>query len=318
MFWMSWRQFRAQAAVAAVALLVAAVYLLILGTQIRHTYHGDLARCHDDCVGALQDFQHVYQTRVYVLDGILVILPALLGAFWGAPLVARELEAGTHRLVWNQTVTRRRWLTIKLLSGVLAGATVTGTLSALLTWAASPFDQVAGDRFSALLFGTRNLAPVAYAVFAFTLGAVLGLTIRRTVPTMALTILVFTIVQFVVPSQLRPQFQAPVTTTRPMTADTLASLTFLGADASIRGLQIPGAWVTSTSRMLTPTGQPVDQAQYNACLAACLPSLKLHVTVAYQPGTRYWTFQWLESTLYLCVSLLLAAFGLWRIQRRPT
>ena len=44
----------------------------------------------------------------------MAVVPAVVGAFWGAPLVARELEAGTHRLAWNQAVTRTRWLTTKL------------------------------------------------------------------------------------------------------------------------------------------------------------------------------------------------------------
>ena len=41
-------------------------------------------------------------------------MPALIGAFWGAPLITREFEAGTFRLAWNQSVTRARWLAIKL------------------------------------------------------------------------------------------------------------------------------------------------------------------------------------------------------------
>jgi ABC-type transport system involved in multi-copper enzyme maturation permease subunit len=38
----------------------------------------------------------------------LLPIPALLGMFWGAPLIARELESGTYRLAWTQSVTRRR------------------------------------------------------------------------------------------------------------------------------------------------------------------------------------------------------------------
>ena len=46
--------------------------------------------------------------------GILfLILPVLVGLFWGAPLVAREVEHGTHRLVWTQGVSRRRWALVK-------------------------------------------------------------------------------------------------------------------------------------------------------------------------------------------------------------
>ena len=56
----------------------------------------------------------------------MLALPALIGLFWGAPLIARELEAGTHRLVWNQSVTRGRWLAVKLGLIGLAAAAATG------------------------------------------------------------------------------------------------------------------------------------------------------------------------------------------------
>jgi hypothetical protein len=39
--------------------------------------------------------------------------PAFIGAFWGAPLIARERETGTLRLAWTQSITRRRWLGTK-------------------------------------------------------------------------------------------------------------------------------------------------------------------------------------------------------------
>ena len=55
------------------------------------------------------------------MTAVVLVLPALIGLFWGAPLIARELEAGTHRLVWNQSITRTRWLAVKLgLTGLAA------------------------------------------------------------------------------------------------------------------------------------------------------------------------------------------------------
>ena len=45
---------------------------------------------------------------------VILIAPAIIGIFWGAPLIARELDAGTFRLTWNQSITRTRWLTVKL------------------------------------------------------------------------------------------------------------------------------------------------------------------------------------------------------------
>ena len=45
---------------------------------------------------------------------IPVALPAVLGMFWGAPLVARELESGTFRLAWTQGRSRHTWFAAKL------------------------------------------------------------------------------------------------------------------------------------------------------------------------------------------------------------
>ena len=46
--------------------------------------------------------------------GLAYVVPAVIGIFWGAPMIAREIEAGTYRLVWTQSITRTRWLVSKL------------------------------------------------------------------------------------------------------------------------------------------------------------------------------------------------------------
>ncbi|MFB4298817.1 hypothetical protein [Actinomadura sp. NTSP31] len=73
------------------------------------------------------------------------------------------------------------------MSVALAGAAFTGAAAALLSWAAHPFDEATEDRFSAIVFGARGIAPIGYAVLAFTLGTVVGLLVRRTLPAMAVT-----------------------------------------------------------------------------------------------------------------------------------
>ncbi|HEV7963234.1 MAG TPA: ABC transporter permease subunit [Actinoplanes sp.] len=328
MIWMSWRQFRAQALVGVIAVAALAVYLVILGMQIRHGYSDNLDLCQKQgggCASVMTEFQNVYKSRLYFLDAILVLIPALIGLFWGAPLVTRELEAGTHRLVWNQSITRRRWLAIKLLVVGLASMALAGAASLLLTWAASPFDLVAENRFTTLLFGARNIVPIAYAAFAFVLGTVVGIMVRRAVPAMALTFLVFVVIQVLVPNMVRPHLMTPVTTSQPMTAQVIKNLSFLGRHPTISGLKIPGAWVTSSSELLTSSGQPIDQNKYGECTsgafdaaADCLGKLNLHVDITYQPIDRYWTFQWLESALFIGLSVLLVAFGMWRIKGRLT
>ncbi|MEV1315095.1 ABC transporter permease subunit [Micromonospora arborensis] len=318
---MSLRQFRIQALVGAVLLILAAIYLIHLGSDIR------AARDTSRLPGQYG------QTMLFLAAGFGLV-PALIGAFWGAPLIARELESGTHRLVWNQSVPRRRWLAVKLMVLGLTSMAVAGTLSALLTWAAAPVDQAAGDRFSAILFGARGIAPIGYAAFGFTFGAVTGLLVRRTLPAMALVFLAVIAVQFAVPNLLRPHFMPAEQVTVPMSADAINQARSLGSITGgpvVGGLEIPDAWVTNTSKLLTPDGRQLSDTAFNECFnnapktgatgtfgdtAACLGKLDLHVDMAYQPNRRFWPFQLIELALYLGLSALLAAVGLWRIQRR--
>jgi ABC-type transport system involved in multi-copper enzyme maturation permease subunit len=336
MIWMSWRQFRVQALVGVAALALLAAYLLYLGIDIRDAYDTYRTQClsQGDCGQAMNQFQSDYQNTLLYLAAGLGLIPTILGAFWGAPLIAQELEAGTHRLVWNQSVTRRRWLTVTLLLVGLASTTAAALASLLLTWAASPVDQVADDRFSTIVFGARNIAPIAYAAFAVALGITIGLLVRRTVPAMALTILIFTITQFATPNLVRPHLMPPVTISKPMTADAINQARALGSITGapvVKGLDVPDAWVSEVSELLTANGQPLANDTFNDCFsrppktgatgtfgdtAACLGNLDLHVDIAYQPNHRYWPFQWIESAVYLALSALLTAFGLWRIQRR--
>lgn len=318
---MSLRQFRVQALVGAILLVLAAGYLLRLGGDIR-------------AVRDTSQLPSQYSQAMLFLAAGFGLVPALIGAFWGAPLVARELETGTHRLVWNQSVPRRRWLAVKLAVLGLVSMAVAGALSALLMWAAAPVDQVAGDRFSAILFGARGVVPIGYAAFGFTFGAVTGLLVRRTLPAMALVFLAVIAVQFAVPNLLRPHYMPAERVTVPMSADAINSARMLGSITGgpvIGGLEIPDAWVTDTSKLLTPDGRQLSDAAFNECFnnapktgatgtfgdtAVCLGKLDLHVDMAYQPNQRFWPFQWVELALYLGLSALLAVVGLWRVQRR--
>ena len=78
--------------------------------------------------------------------GVIIsyLMPAIIGMFWGAPLISRELEGGTYRLAWSQSVTRSRWLAVKLGLLGLAAMAVAGLFSLVITWWASPLDQAAG------------------------------------------------------------------------------------------------------------------------------------------------------------------------------
>ena len=136
--------------------------------------------------------------------------------FWGAPLIAREIETGTFRLAWTQSVTRVRWLLVKLGLVGLASVVVAGGLSLMSTWWFSPLDKVNQNRFSPASFGLHGFVPAGYALFAFALAATLGLLVRRTLPAMALTLVGFIAVRVAVAEWIRPHFMSPVTTSLPL------------------------------------------------------------------------------------------------------
>ncbi|HUR02466.1 MAG TPA: ABC transporter permease, partial [Nonomuraea sp.] len=126
MIWLTWRQFRAQAVAMYGLLALLVAILVITGPPLLGT---DVVR-----LGTADDT--LYYAGIVVVYG----LPAIIGIFWGAPLVTRELEAGTYRLVWNQTITRTRWLATKLALTCLAAMTAAGLLSLAVTWWAGSID----------------------------------------------------------------------------------------------------------------------------------------------------------------------------------
>src|SRR5262249_39924083 len=135
------------------------------------------------CDALTSDFRNQFGSASILLLG-LTILPALAGMFLGAPLVAREVERGAHRLAWTQGISRPRWMLTQVGALVIGTAVLFGAFSVLLMWWRAPLDQVAGDRF-ANGFDLEGAVPVAYALFALALGMAAGVLVRRTVPAMA-------------------------------------------------------------------------------------------------------------------------------------
>ncbi|WP_327000354.1 ABC transporter permease [Dactylosporangium sp. NBC_01737] len=331
MIWLTWRQFRAQTLAAGGALALLALYLIHLGNQIDAFADTRVAGCAGEaCRVALMELRRGYSDTVAVIGLALMAAPALIGIFWGAPLVARELEERTDRLVWNQSVTRTRWLVAKLTVIGLSSALVTGVFSLLLTWAVSRYDAAVGDRFAAMNFAARNIVPIGYGLFAFVLGTVAGMVARRTLPAMAVTLVAFTALQLLVPSVVRQHLMPPVTETIALDASVMNSGVGLGLQDDntihLHGYHVPGGWaLQDASQVFKADGSPYTGDDARRCIAAadgveatiaCTVAQHLHFQHTYQPGNRYWAFQWIELSLYTALSLLLAAFGFAWLRRR--
>ena len=341
MIWLTWRQFRVQALTAAAALAAFAILLAVTGPHLASLYaastitgcHG--GTCETAAITFLSQLQATSPYPIVYLLGIALILvaPAIIGIFWGAPLIARELETRTSALVWNQSITRTRWLVVKLTLTGLAAMAVTEALSLMYAWWADPIGKAidlggstslfSGGRFSSLIFASHGITPLGYAAFAFTLGTAAGALIRRTVPAMAVTLAIFAAAQLAMPLWVRPHLIPPDRTIA--TIDS-ARLDFGNLTATVVPGR-PGAWILS-SGAVNAAGQPVSNLPA-ACQAAiaglkpsspsqCLESRGFREAISYEPANRYWPLQWIETGIFLALALALAGFCFWRLGRRRT
>jgi hypothetical protein len=345
MMWLTWRQFRAQAIAGAAALAVLAIVLAVTGLHLAHLFDSSgVATCqvHGDCGPLVSAFTQQVQASGYkvlfnLTIALLLVTPALIGIFWGAPLVTREIEAGTFRLAWNQSVTRVRWMAVKLGLIGLASIATAGLLTLMVSWWASPIDRAGAlpagrngttglNRFVPVLFDARGIVPIGYAAFAFALGITAGVLVRRTVPAMAITLAVFAAVQIVMPLWIRPHLIAPVHASSAFNPANLTEIssTNNGRMTVAAAVNLPGAWVLA-NQTLTPAGHVFTGPAPAACMGnttsmnACqdaLGRLGLRQYVTYQPAGRYWAFQGYETGIFVVLALGLAAGCVWRVRRR--
>jgi ABC-type transport system involved in multi-copper enzyme maturation permease subunit len=352
MIWLTWRQARAQAAMMAAALAVLAAILALTGPGLADDYSTGIAACTTESGGCSQFVNRFFQDHrdsFLAVTAVVLVLPALIGLFWGAPLIARELEAGTHRLVWNQSITRTRWLAVKLGLTGLAAAIAAGLGSLAVTWWSSPIDKTASDfaRMEPLLFGARGIVPIGYAAFAFALGVTVGMLVRRTLPAMTITLAAFVAVQIAMPLLVRPHLVPPIRSTIEITEASLDGISAPRGGGPIRVFvrapttgAFAGAWVLSTQavdasghagatiplsrtgscgpRQKAPPQQPAGGKPGDE-LSACFAEIKrlgYRQRVTYQPSSRFWAFQGYETGTYIALALGLAGFCFWRIRRR--
>jgi ABC-type transport system involved in multi-copper enzyme maturation permease subunit len=366
MIWLTWRQFRVQAITAAAALAAFAIVLAAAEPSLSGVYHSSgFASCHGAaCTGLASKFINdlasggiagvpgtPYMILYFLSVVVILIAPAIIGIFWGAPLIARELEAGTFRLTWNQSITRTRWLAVKLALIGVAAMAVTEAFSLIQAWWAAPIGKAVGlggtgsildeTRFGVFVFPTHGITPLGYAAFGFALGVTAGLLVGRAIPAMAITLAIFAAAQLITPL-IRPTLLP--------TSRTVTTIAAAGANVTLKANPRlaftattvpgkPGAWIIS-SEGVNAAGGPVSTipaacepavsrtfggvkvpatAGPGALLAPvnnCVASHGIRVAESYQPASHYWPLQWSETGMFLALALALAGFCFWRLNRR--
>ncbi|MFI9614309.1 ABC transporter permease [Streptomyces sp. NPDC052023] len=255
------------------------------------------------CDTSLSAFQR-YDLAVAVGGGLLTVSPVLIAAWAGGSLIGRELEQGTARLAWTQSVTPVRWLAAKLAvpAALITAGTLLLTLLHRLLWSADgPLRAATGTRvwYGGFTFAANGTLATAYALLALAVGALAGLLTRRSTAGLGLGVLGLLTLTAIV-SELRPRLWPAETVT--------GTHGYPGIGGG--SLVDEGALTAAGARVQDPIC--IDDAK---CLAE-------HDVVAfyrdYHPTSHFWPLQLVETGIVLALTALatLAAFQL--LKRRTT
>lgn len=338
MTWLTWRQYRLQALIGAVVLAAFAAVMLVTGFQMAAQWHTILSGC--TASGTCGTLQQGSVSLGSVLGHDFAILsmlaPVLFGVLVGAPLVAHEFEARTSDFAWAQSITRTRWLAVKV-GWLLLAAVWGGVIAALVTWWSGPRNAAFADAFQVNYFDQQGLVPVGYSVFATALGIAAGAVVRRTLPAIAIVIGGFLGMRLWISQSLRMHFMTPVTTYYSVTgnfnppagsavlsgglADKAGQLV-TGSSSNVMTVMIDGSPSTAlpaACQRLIPASANGPGGPSNAVLNAiygCLQKAGYRQFTTYQPISRYWAFQGIETGIYVAVAAALIAITFYAVRRK--
>jgi len=285
MIWVTWRQHRGMLIGLTAVYAAVSAFLLIAGLKAHHAYAA-VASCHpaisDACNTLNNNFGSTYWTMANTTGIFMNLLPALVGAFTGAQILAAELETGTFRYAWTQGIGRIRWTIAKLTLLAVVITVLSWAFSQLFAWFYDPFlGRSAGLTVLAEgVFDTRGIDFAARTLVAFTIGAFLGMLIRRTVPAMAATLGVYLGLKLLVWLVLREDYPVAINTSGAVPLNTQQS-----APATM-------PWILKTWTVGTTNW------------------------TRYIPVSRFWPMQFIESGWLLLLSVLLIAATVHLVRRR--
>ena len=329
MAWVTWRQHRFALAGVAVLLGVLAIWLWLTGSSAHRAWAAATA-CHPAssfaCQNLINQFNGAYASTAELIAALLQVVPALIGAFAGAPVLARELETGTFRYAWTLPFGRWRWTLAKLVPLAIALAAGAGVFSLLSSWYFQPFFADGNQTpLAPTVFDLRGVAFAAWTLAAFAIGALAGILIRRVVPAIAATLAAYTGLALAAGIYLRQHYLTPLVTSNPNVPGST-----WGSNQNVPGF----AWIIS-QQWQTKGGQPASQSALYQVLqqgpsqlagkggvpqsSGVTRYLYQHgytLWTTYQPGSRFWPFQWIEGGWLLALSVLLLTAAVWLVRHR--
>jgi hypothetical protein len=320
MTWLTWRLHRFEAGVG-VILFAAVIAVMLLATRSVDSAHhaAEAGNCFANGDGVLcADALKTYYDRLSNWGNLTTLLHGVPLAAAGLIMIPtlQELERGTQRLAWTQSISRRRWSIARI--GFVAGtATLVAAIWVLMTisWRSSilpgetrVFGRDAFDLSPAVLFG--------YGLFAVALAFGAAVVVRRLVPVLTLTIVGFIGTRIFTTFVVRPHYRPPVKEVVPAADDAGAFTAY--ANRWI----LDESWLSKTGQRLSwdhvyQLCNPGDvEKDWEALYQKCLTDNGLQYFRSFQPTDRIGQFQLIETVLYLGVAAALFAFAYWWLTRR--
>ena len=321
--WVTWRRQRTTILATTALLGLLAIYLIVTGIQMRSAWHSVQACApqHSQvCAFAWANFKDTH-SNPGLISALFIFAPLLIGAFAGAPLLGRELETGSFRYAWTQGVGRARWAVAILLPGAVWVAVLAAAFGGLIAWHDHPLWQAdITPRLQASEFPATGLAVIGWSLAAYAIGVLAGYLWRRVLPALATAMVTAFGLAFAT-SKLRFHYLAPLTTS---SLDHVA-----GSETITQWWQHAGNHVSTPDLNLALRAGGVQQIQTGGGGKSTPASpgegtdpityLIHHGYMqwsSYQPGSRYWTFQWIEFAWLTALAVLLMGVTFLLLRRR--
>jgi ABC-type transport system involved in multi-copper enzyme maturation permease subunit len=295
--------------------------LLVTGLQDAANWDAALVNCTRQGTCGLPQPGLLTNGPLPALTTLTLAVPLLFGMFWGAPAVARERETGTVQFAWTQSVTRRRWLAVKTGWLLLTGAAFGGAVAGIVTWWDGPLNALNPEQFTPGKFDIEGIVPIGYAVFAVALGIAAGTLIGRSLAAIAVTGGVFVAIRVVITYWVRVHYMPAVTTIYSVTQ----SLPSKGANWPLaQGVVLPDGQFSTGLTVgpgfimgfgPVPASCSQAQSQISATLT-CMAHLGYRSFATYQPGYRFWPFQFIETGIFVALAGALIAVTFLVVRKR--
>jgi hypothetical protein len=200
-------------------------------------------------------------------------------------------------------------------------------IRALATWWSGPDNALQANAFQPGQFDIQGIVPIGYAVFAMALGIAVGTVARRTLPAIAVALGGFFALRLVIDDFVRPHYMAAVTTyysvTGSFTPSGSAWLFSQGA-VSKTGQVVPAGWgdlfpalPVSCQELIPGSRGPVAKVWlFDVRRVSCMQAHGWRGFATYQPASRYWPFQGIETGIYVLLAAALIAVTFVVVRRR--